>query len=155
MPCTCCEIRGWIARLENFRFDPVQMNLDPVGDAAMAQGFVQGFIGIFQSGIFADDGDRDFAFRVGYPLHHRVPAAHVGLRRGLDPERRQDLPVEPRRMIGVRHLIDRGDIAGFDHGAFPHIAEKPDLAPLLGRDLAIGPAEENMRLDADRAQFLD
>ena len=58
-------------------------------------------------------------------------------------------------MIGMRHLIDRGDVAGFDHGAFAHIAEKPDLAPLLVRDFAIGPAEKDVRLDADRAQFLD
>src|SRR5208337_5008044 len=75
------EIGGWIARFENFRFDPIQINPDPVGHAAMAQGFVQ--------------------------------------------------------------------------GAFPHIAEKPDLAPLLVRNLAIGPAEKDVRLDANRTQFLD
>ena len=64
-------------------------------------------------------------------------------------------PVETRRVIGVRHFIDRADIARFDDGAFPHIAEEPDLPAFFARDFAIGPAEQDVRLDADRAEFLD
>jgi hypothetical protein len=57
-------------------------------------------------------------------------------------------------MRGVRHFIDRVNLAGLYHGAFAHVAEKPDLAPLLARDLAIGAAKKDVRLDADGAQFL-
>src|SRR5262245_34999679 len=58
-------------------------------------------------------------------------------------------------MIGVRHFIDRGHVARFDHGFLPYIAKKTDLAPLLARDRAVGAAKKNVGLDADRAQFLD
>src|SRR5580704_4112065 len=121
----------------------------------MAQRFGQGFVGVLKPGVFADDRDRDFAFRVGEPLNYRVPAAHVGLRRWFDPESGQHLLVQPSRVIGVRYFVDRGDVAGFSHRVFAHVAEEPDLAPLLARDLAIGAAEKDVRLDADRAQFLD
>ena len=36
-----------------------------------------------------------------------------------------------------------------------HITEERQLAPLVARNLAIAPAEQDMRLDADRAQLLD
>ena len=42
-----------------------------------------------------------------------------------------------------------------DHGAFAHVAEQAELAPLFLRDLAVGAAQQDIRLDADRAQFLD
>ena len=78
-----------------------------------------------------------------------------GFGAGSIPKAANTSLVQPSRMIGVRHLVDRGDVAGFDHRAFAHVAEKPDLAPLLARDLAIGAAEKDVRLNADRAQFLD
>jgi hypothetical protein len=42
-----------------------------------------------------------------------------------------------------------------DHGALAHIAEQPELAPLLARDRAVGAAEQDVGLDADRAQLGD
>ena len=58
-------------------------------------------------------------------------------------------------MIGGRHVVDRVDVARLDHRALAHVAEQAELAPLLARDLAVGAAQQDVGLDADRAQLLD
>ena len=58
-------------------------------------------------------------------------------------------------MIGLGDGVDVVDVARLDHGAFAHIAEQAELAPLFFRDLPVGAAQQDVRLDADRAQFLD
>ncbi len=45
-------------------------------------------------------------------------------------------------------------VARLDHRLFADIAEEAELAALLARNLAIGAAEQNVRLNADRAQLL-
>ena len=57
-------------------------------------------------------------------------------------------------MIGGGNVVDRADVARLDHRALAHIAEQAELAPLLARNLAVAAAEQNMRLNADRAQLL-
>ena len=47
------------------RHRPIRFaDLDPVGHAAMGQRLGDGFIGIFQLGVFAHNGHADFAFGV-------------------------------------------------------------------------------------------
>ena len=58
-------------------------------------------------------------------------------------------------MIGLRHRIDAVGIERLDHRAFAHVAEQRQLAPLFLRDRSVAAAQQNVRLDADRAQFLD
>ena len=84
-----------------------------------------------------------------------VPAAHVGLGRGLDAEGGQNLAVEAGRVVERRHVIDRTRVVRLDHRTFPHVAEERELAPLVARNLAVRAAEQDVRLDADRTQFLD
>src|SRR5207253_2561333 len=47
------------------------------------------------------------------------------------------------------------DITGLDDGALTHIAKQCKLASLLLGNRPIAAAKQNVRLDADRAQFLD
>ena len=58
-------------------------------------------------------------------------------------------------MVGLRHRVDVVGVERLDHGALAHIAEQRELAPLVLRDRTVGAAEQNVGLDADRAQFLD
>ena len=74
---------------------------------------------------------------------------------GVDAERRQHLVVEPGGVIGLGHGVDVVDVARLDHGAFAHVAEQAELAPLFLGDRPVGAAQQDVRLDADRAQFLD
>ena len=72
----------------------------------------------------------------------------------LDAERREHLGVEPFGRIGLRHRVDVVDVARLDHGAFAHVAEQRELAPLLLRDRPVGAAQQDVGLDADREQLL-
>ena len=72
------------------------------------------------------------------------------------PKAAKHLAVEAGGVIGGGHVVDRTlDVARLDDRALAHVAEQAELAPLLARDLTVAAAEQNMRLDADRAQLLD
>ena len=86
---------------------------------------------------------------------HRLPAEHIGLGSGFDAERGEHLAVEPGGVIGGGRVVDRGYVARLDHGALAHVAEQGELTPLFARNRAVGAAEQDVRLDADRAQLLD
>ena len=57
-------------------------------------------------------------------------------------------------MVGLGHSIDVVDIARLDHRAGAYVAEQRELTPLFHGNRAVGPAEKNVRLNADRAQLL-
>ena len=97
-----CRISG----LENLRFDPVELDLHPVGNAAMGERLGQRLVGVLQPGVFAHNGNRDLAFRVLHRFGHALPAPHVGFGRRLDTKRRQHLAVQPRRMVSPWNIID-------------------------------------------------
>src|SRR4029453_3421150 len=59
---------------EHLGVEPVDVDLDPVGDAAVDQGFAKRLIGIRQADIFADHSDRNFALGIIDPVHDVVPA---------------------------------------------------------------------------------
>ena len=75
--------------------------------------------------------------------------------RRLDAEGGEHLAVEALRVIGQRHVVDVVDVARLDHRALAHVAEQAELAALLARDRPVGAAEQDVGLDADRAQLLD
>ncbi len=49
--------------LEDLRLNPLQIDLHLVGDAAMGQGLIEGFVGIEKSGVLANDRNGHFAVR--------------------------------------------------------------------------------------------
>ena len=50
-----------VLTLENLAFDPFELDLDAIGDAAVHERFHQGFVGVLEAGVLADDGDRHLA----------------------------------------------------------------------------------------------
>ncbi len=54
-----------------------------------------------------------------------------------------------------RNLVDVVGVDGREHRAFLDVGEQRDLASLLGRQRVLAAAQQHVRLDADRAQFLD
>ena len=51
-----------VLMLEHLGVEPADVDLDPVGDAAVDQRLAQRLIGVGQADIFADDADRHLAF---------------------------------------------------------------------------------------------
>ena len=61
-----------ILALEDLALDPVEVDLHPVGDAAMDQRLDQRLVGVLEAGVLADDGDGDLALRVVDALGDRA-----------------------------------------------------------------------------------
>ena len=64
MPCSGSSSAAMSALvlLEQFGVEPVDVDLDAVGDAAVDQRLAQALVGVGQADIFADHADRHFAF---------------------------------------------------------------------------------------------
>ncbi len=147
------EVGGGVFALEDLALDPFEADLDAVGDAAVDERFDQRFVGVFQAGVFADDGDRHFALGRGDGARDVLPAGEIGRGCAVDAERFEHLLVEAFAVIGEGDVVDRGCVEGLDDGLFAHVAEQRDLLALGFRDLAVGAAHQDVGLDADRAQL--
>ena len=112
-------------------------------------------IRVLEAGIFADNGNRHIAFRVANALVDKAPAREIRLAFRLDPERHQHFTIEPRLVIGFGHRVDIVHVARFDHRARAHIAEQGELCAFALGNRPLGAAQQDIRLDADRAQLLD
>jgi hypothetical protein len=141
--------------LELLGLDPAQIDFDVVGDAAVIKRFDQRFVGVFEFSVFADDADSDLTVRRLQALHDRVPLREIRLRRDVDAEVAQEFGIESSEVIGDRRFVDRLQITRFDDGALADVAEQRDLALLIFRDRTIAAAKNDVRLNADRAQFFD
>ena len=65
------------------------------------------------------------------------------------------LAVEPLFMVGERHLVDVADIHPQNDRRLPDIAEQSDFSALFIGQRMFGAAQQNIRLDPHRLQFLD
>ena len=74
------ELRGdlRIVLLEHLGVDPADVDLDPVGHAAVDQRLVERLVGVGQADVLADHADRHFAFGVLVAVDDVVPARQVG-----------------------------------------------------------------------------
>ena len=121
----------------------------------MLQRLNQRFIGVFQFGIFANNRNINLTFGFAHRRQHLIPARQIRRRRVRYAKRIQDLAIQPLAVIGMRHLINRIDIARLYNRAFTHITKQPNLALFTIGNGPVAPAHQNIGLDADRTQFLD
>ena len=89
MPLTCSRNGAG-----DLGLDPVEIDLDLVGDAAMRERLDQRFVGILHAGVFADNGDGDVAFRIANALVDQAPAFEIGALTRLDPECSEHFRIE-------------------------------------------------------------
>ena len=59
------------------RFDPVNVHLEAVRQAAVQQRFLQALVGIFVLDVLADQADVDLVFRILHAFQHAGPTAQV------------------------------------------------------------------------------
>src|SRR5262249_41487839 len=144
-----------IPLLEHVGFDPIEIDAHLVGDAAVGERLDQRLIGVLEPGIFADDGNRHIAFRIANALVDEPPPREVRLAFWLDAERHQHFAIKPRLVIGFGHRVDIVHVARFDYRARAYIAEQRELCPFALRNRPVGPAQQDVGLDANRAQLLD
>ncbi len=154
MPSFAGQDLGRVLFLQRLRFDPIDLDAQPVGQAAVDEGLVQAHVGIVEPGVLADESDLDDVLGVLDPVDHGLPRGQV-----LCPARQAE-HLEDRRvesLVGVvqRDLVDRFDVARRDDGVDRDVGEQRDLGFDVGGEVAPGAAEQDVRLDADRPELLD
>jgi hypothetical protein len=87
-------------------------------------------------------------------LHHVLPGGQVG-RLCPDVELFHHTFVQPLFAQRQRHIVDMFAVHHRDDVLHVHVAEQGDLVLHLLGDLPLGAAEQDVRLDADLAQFHD
>ncbi len=122
----------------------------------MRQRLDQRLIGVLHAGVLADDRNGHVAFRIADALVDQLPAREVRRLARFEAERVPAPRVsKPSALIGLRHRIDVVDVARLDHRAFAHVAEQRRACAAPPRGIgAVGAAQQDVRLDADRAQLL-
>ena len=155
MPCDLFEARRRVLLFEDLRLDPVDIDPHLVGDAAMLERLDERLIGVLEAGIFADDGDRHLAFGMAERSPIDLPAVEIGRRRVVDAEGGKHLGVKPfvrdRRAARRRSCSTSSAWMTADGRTLQNSDELP---PLVRRDRPVGADEQNVGLDADRAQLL-
>ena len=120
----------------------------------MDQGLRQRFITIGQVDILADHGDIDLLPRIINRADHFGPLRQVRARL-LQPEFFQHDVAESLFMQGLGDLIDVVHIDRRDDRGVFHIGKQGDLPAHGLRQGPLGAAQQAIRLNANRAQFLD
>ena len=143
------------AVLEDLALDPLEIDLDVVGDAAVGQGLGEGLVGILQAGVLADHGDGHLAFRLDGALGDVLPGFQIGLFCVIQSEMAADLPVEALGMIRDRHLINVLHVHRRNDRVLANVAEVGDLPAFAVRDGLLGTAQQQIGLDTDILQFAD
>ncbi len=140
-----------VARLALVGGDPANVDPGLVGEAAGTQGLGHRQVGVVQVDVLADQRDGDLLLGVVHPVEQVVPAGPVDVAE-RQSEAADDIGVQA---LGVQHLgnvVDRRGVDGGDDGLGVHVAHHRDLALHRLRDEPVGPADDGVGLDADRAE---
>ncbi len=126
-----------------------------IGSTSVGEGLVDGFVGVLQLDVFADDGDFYFVGRVDDVVDKFLPVVEVG-GLGLDAEAVGHEAVELVAAQVERALVDGvGDVAEGDDVFLFHVAEHGDFASVVLVEAVFCAADDDVRLDADLAEFGD
>ena len=136
-----------------FRVNPFNIDLDAIRNTAMNQRLTKRFIRILQAGIFADNGNRDLAFRIGHGLANSRPSGQIRscIRQ---PEMPHHFAIQPLIMVRQRHFVNITDIARKHHRRLADVTKQANFPPLLIGQWVFGTTEQDIRLNTDRLQFL-
>jgi hypothetical protein len=86
------------------------------------------------------------------PADELLPRRHVRLA-ALQPQPLQDDRVEALAGQDERHLVDGVHVLGGDDRLLRHVAVERELGLDVGGEVAVGAAEQDVGLDADRPQL--
>ena len=139
---------------QRFRINPMDIDLGLVGDAGMVQGFGDAQIGVVKGDVLADEGDVQFVFRVVNIVYHLLPVFHVA-RFVRQIQFFQYDAVHAFFRQEQRHFVNAVQRLVFNHGFLVDVAEQGQLFLHIVRQGAFRTADDDVRLNADAAQFLD
>ena len=141
-----------------FLHERFRIHVDPVDPHAVEQArvlerLVEALVGVGELHVLADHRDAHLLFPALEDLHELLPALHHWLA-GPHAQVLHDPLVEPLAVILHRHLVDVAHVDGIDDRVLLHVAEQGDLLLQLAGKPLFGPAQQDVRLDADLAELL-
>ena len=143
--------------LHILRMHPPQLHIPGMAKPGMAQGFADGQVrvGIFH--ILPDDGDGQPFLGPVHHRHHIPPLVQPGAARqsARQPQRRHDNIPQPRRLQRQRHPVNILHRRQWYHRFAGNVAKGRYLFANLRRNRMVAAADDRIRLDPDRPQFLD
>ena len=131
--------------------DPADVDLGLVREATGAQRLADREVGVGQVDVLADQRDRDLLLGVVHPAEQVVPDGPVDVAE-RQVEAAYDVGVEALAVQHLGDVVDRRRVRGGDHGLLVDVAHQRDLALDGVGQLAVGAADDGVRLDADLAQ---
>ena len=135
-----------------FRIQIMDPHLGVRLNPGMHQRLDQRLVRFGQVDVLAHKGHIDKALRVFQRMHQLVPDRQVG-RSGQNRQTVADDLVEHLVVQHLGNLVDRGGIKRLNHGFWRHVTEQRNLAALFHGDLAVGTAQQHIRLDTDLTQL--
>ena len=113
----------------------------------------QRFVGFGEVNVLANHADPNGALGMIERPHQSVPEREIRWRR-VESQQFAENGVDLLFLQNARHFIDAGDVGYRHHRIDQDIREERNLGALFVRYVSIGPAQQEVRLDPDLAQFL-
>ena len=139
---------------DGFGVDPADVDLISCLEACMGEGFDDGEVCVVEFDVFADEGDVDGLISGKDAGNHGFPVFHVA-RAVVKAEFFEGDAVEAFVSQHKRYFIDAGCGEVVDDCIWFYVAEEGDLSLHVFRECLDGAAYDDVRLDADGAEFLD
>ena len=140
--------------LERLRLDPLDVDGQLVAEAPVIERLVEALVGVLVPHVLADDVDAEAVEGAPEAVDQRLPRVHRAFGIGeLQPP--EHVAVEPFVREDERNLVDARHVPRRDHRIFVHVAEQRDLPAELRRQDPVGAAQQDVGLNADRAQIAD
>src|ERR671913_1251260 len=134
--------------LDFLRFDAIEMNLNFVGDAAVDQRLQQALVRLFEAHVLLPHRDAHRVPGIIQNMSDVFPLFQIGSA-GPDVELFDDALVQTFFVKDQRHFVDRFHILCRDHRVLGNVTKARDLRFDLRIEKTIGPAEQDIRLDAE------
>ena len=118
----------------------------------MLERLVERLVAVGERGVLADDRDGRLVVRPSDGVEEALPRGHLRLG-APHAELREQALVHALVVQPERDGVDGVGVRRGDHVLDVHVAEARDLALDAVVDVAVGAADQDVRLDADRAQL--
>ena len=140
---------------EIFGVDFLNFDAGIIGDAAMNDGFVNGFVSVLKFDVFADDGNADAMLRGDEFADDFLPMGHVRGRVVQAQETANEV-IDAFALKHERDFVDGVvDVFFFDDGLERDVAKKGDFLANIFVERFFAATDNDVRRDTDFAEFGD
>ena len=149
------EVASSAVFFDGFRIDTLNGNPRIAGGTGVGERFVDGFVGVLELDVFADDCDADAVAGIDDTGDVGAPLCHVRLL-SLDAEAVAHVVIEPLLAEHEGRFVDGiGRVGEFDYRGFRNVAVEGDFIADVVVERVFGAADDDVGLDTDFAEFCD